>query len=358
MPRIQSSDARGVFTKKLVEVYNENERIQPPTFLQSFFPTAPGDIVDTLEVSIEVLRGTERVAIDVLRGTEGNRNVIETSTEKIFIPPYFNEFVDQTHMQFYERAFRATEISDGELRSLIFRISGQLKILRDKIIRAIELQCAQVFDTGIVTLEHGATGDIDFKRKPSSKVDLAGAGGYWTTGGTNIFAQLKAAAVWLRQNGKVNANRFNVILGGSAVSAFFANATFLSRQNLFHMQLDQTAAPQRNAAGNAYHGTITGGDYIFDIWSYDGTYEDENGVYQQYWDPTLAVVLPVGARFKTIFGAPPQLLDPGQEPQTGKFIMSEFTDLRRKTREYHVESCPLVIPTQIDTIYTMKATAA
>jgi hypothetical protein len=350
---IATTDAQGLFTKKLIDVYRE--RPTPTAFLRSFFPTGPRDITSSLELSIEVQRGDELIAVDVLRGTDGNRNEISRSTEKIFIPPYFREYFDQTQLQLYDRLFAATEISDEQFASLINSTADHVLLLQEKIERKQELQCAQVLETGIVVLAQGT--NIDFKRKAGSLVDLNAAGGYFNTN-SDVFAQLQAGCIWLRKNGKTMGQRFNVILGDDAIAALYANTKFLARQDLFNMKLDTVLPPQQNAVGGIYHGTLTAGPYLVDVWSYPQYYKNAAGTLVPYLDAKKGVLLPTNPRFKFAFAATPQLLEPGQAPQTGKFIISQFTDVKARTREFHVESAGVPIPVGVDMIYTMQCLAA
>lgn len=352
---ISTTDAIGLYTKKVVEVYQERPKVN--SFLRSFFPTGPGDVTDTLEVSILVERGSEKIAVDVLRGTDGNRNTFTRSTEKIFIPPYYREYFDQTHLQMYERLFALTEISANAFGRLLNDTADHMMSLQNKIERSIELMIAQIFETGIVQLKDAQ--NIDYRRKAGSMVNLNGAGGYWSVGATNVFNQLQAAGVWLRKNGKVASQRFTVIMGSEASDALFSNTTFLGRQNLFNMKLDTVNPPQRDAAGGIYLGTLTGGPYLFDLYTFPDYYEDpnNNNVLTEYINPKIAVVIPNGARFKTVFAAVPQLIGPGGTIQTGQYIFSKYEDEKKKTREFHIESAPLPIPVQIDTIYTMQVVA-
>jgi hypothetical protein len=71
---ISTADARGLVTKKLVQVYST--RKAPTKMFSSFFKKVE---TGTLAVSIEVQRGTDIIAIDVERGTEGNRNKFDSS---------------------------------------------------------------------------------------------------------------------------------------------------------------------------------------------------------------------------------------------------------------------------------------
>lgn len=348
---IQTSDAQGLFTKKLIAVYSE--RVVPTKFLGSFFKS---DVSDGLEVSIGVTRGSEKIAVDIIRGADGNRNTFSKSSEKIFIPPYFNEYWDITSLDFYDRLWRASEISDTALSSLVNSAVEKTQALQDKIERTYELQRAQVFQTGIITLSQGA-GKIDFNRKAGSMVDLTGTSGYFATGGVDPFLAFENAGIFLRTIGKSTASLFNVIVGSQAYSDLLANTKFQARQNLFNMALDSVAAPIRNSEGAAYMGQITAGAYRFNLWTYPQYYEDASNVVTAYIDPKKVIVLPEITNFVMAYAAVPQLLNPGEAPRTGAYIVSQFTDLKAKTREYHVESAGVPIPVAVDQIYTFKAVA-
>lgn len=348
---ISTTDAQGLYTKALIDVYKE--RPVPTSFLRSFFPN---DVKATLELSIEVQRGFEKIAVDVARGTDGNRNQWTRTTEKIFIPPYFREYLDITQLQLYDRLYGATDINDAIFAQLINDTADKVIQLREKIERSYELQCAQVFEDGIVQLTAGI--NIDYKRKAGSLVDLVGAGGYWTTLTTDIFAQLQAGCTWLRQNGKTQGFEFNAVLGEDMIAYFFQNTKVLARQDLFHMKLDTIQAPQRNALGGVYHGTLTAGPYRVNIWSYPAEYNHATtNVLTSYVNTKKGFLLPTKPHFKFGFAAVPQLLEPGKMPLTGDYIISEYTDLKAKTREIHVESAGLAIPTAVDQIYTFQGIA-
>lgn len=349
MAEIATTDAQGLYTKKIVDVYKE--RIMPTNFLRSFFSV---ETTTTKEVSIEVQRGDEYVAVDVVRGTDGNRNQWTKSTEKLFVPPYFREYFDLTQLQLYDRLFGATQIDDAIFAQLINDTADKVQQQQEKIERAIELNCAQVFLDGIVQLKAGI--NIDYKRKADSLVDL-GAGQYFANN-IDPFKKFEAGCQFIRKSGKSPAAVFNAIVGTDALADLMANTQFLARQNLFHMALDQVQGPQRNAAGANFHGIITAGSYKVQLWSYEQYYKDPvTGILTQYWDPKKVAIVPLNPRFKLTFAAVPQLLKPGQPVRTGAYIISEYTDEKAKTHEIHVESAPLPIPVAVDQIYTFKAKA-
>lgn len=346
---IQTTDAFGIYTKMVVDAYKEET--SAPKFLASFFPAAPP--TSALEIGIAVRRGSKKIAVDVVRGTDGNRNTFSRTTEKLFIPPYFREYFDITSLDHYDRINQVSTVDDSIFAQFVMDSAEKYRELVNKIDRTYEKYRADVLTTGILEFTQGA-GQIDFKRKAGSKVDLNGAGGYWATN-NDLYAQFAAGAEWLRANGKVTDFRFTVILGGLAMTALKKNTVFLANQNLFNLKLDNIQTPQARAAGGVFHGTLTAGAYMFDLWTYPETYEDAAGVQQPYIDEKYGIMLPQNPHFRMAFAGVPQL--PGSQPLVGDFIFTEYVDEKRRTREYHVESAGMPVPTAIDQVYTFKAVA-
>jgi hypothetical protein len=348
MPSIQTTDAQGLFTKKLIDVYKE--KIAPTGFLRSFFPTVESP---TLEVSIEVQRGFEKTAVDVVRGTDGNRNSFSRSTEKIFIPPYYREWMDATQLQLYDRLYGATEINDAIFAAYINSVADSMMELQNKIERSYEVQCSQVLETGIVTLV--SQDSIDFKRKPASMVD-PGAGNYFANAATDPFAQLEAGCKFLRQVGKAGGAVFNALIGATALNDLLANVIFLKRQNLFNMALDVVTAPQMGPTGATYHGTLTCGSYKVQLWAYP-QYYDLSGTSTPYLNDKKVTLIPIKPNFKLAFGAVPQLINPGTLPKMGAYIIGEYRDEWNKAHKMDICSAGVAIPTAVDQMYTLQAVA-
>src|SRR5689334_17814326 len=150
MGQISSTDARALFTKTLIDVYQE--RIKPTGFLRTFFPAKESM---SKNVAIEVERMGEKVAVDVVRGSDGNRNTFSRSTEKIFTPPLYKEYFDATELDLYDRVLGSQGNSNVDAKlfaALLDSVSDRLGSLQDKMERAQELQCANVLETGVVTL--------------------------------------------------------------------------------------------------------------------------------------------------------------------------------------------------------------
>lgn len=348
MGSISTTDARGLFTKKVVDVYKEMPAAT--SFLRSFFADKTSN---SKLVSIEVQRGTEKVAVDVARGTEGNRNKFGLSTEKIFEPPYYREYFELTELALYDRLIGSETIDASVFSELASEAAEKLSVLRAKIERAYEKQCAEALETGIVTLNTGT--NIDFKRKAGSLVDNSGTP--WTTGSTDVFAQVQAGCKFIRTEGKSQGAVFNMIVGETALAAFFNNTTVKDTGDLRRIDHMTIREPQRNAVGATSHGQFSAGDYLVNLWSYPEFYDNASGVSTPYMHAKKAVILPETPRFTMAFAAVPQLLTQGVAPQRGAYHVGEYTDQRKSSHVMDIKSAGVAIPVAVDQIYTMQVVA-
>jgi len=357
---IPIQDARNIFTKAVVGVYEEN--IPAPSFLRSFFTTKTAV---TKEVSIEVRRDTEKIAVDVLRGTDGNRNQFTRHSEKIFVPPFYNEYFDITALERYDRAFGHPEAGDYPTIGLLAdEVGGKLLKLRNKIERAKERQCAQVFETGIVELKNGD--NIDYKRRAESLVDL-GSGGYWSDPTAPVEDQLIAGAKFIRNKGKNVYPELVLVLSSEG----WAN---LKRTNWFDNEakfvkvtlLDVNMPAQVGATGAVYAGRMTAGAYIYNVYLYDEVYTDETGTTKPYLPTNKAVILPVqGHSFLMQHAGVPAILADTTQAEfneyigmiAGEYYVNNYIERKRKAHIFELYSAPLALPVSVDMIYTMQVLA-
>lgn len=356
MASISTQDARSIFTKRLIEVYKE--RTAPTAFLRSFFATRESD---TKQISIEVQRGTEKIAVDVERGTRGNRNQFSKSSEKIFVPPYYREYFDATELDFYDRLFTSNGTVDAtSFSQWVDVVVEKLGMLQDKIERSYELQCSQVLQTGIVTLESGD--NIDFKRKAGSLVDV-GAGSYWSEATGNPLEDLNAAATFIRTKGKSAGTILNVVMGSTAFNDFINNAVVKERADIRRIALDSIAMPQRNAFGGVLHGEVSAGAYMFRLWTYPEFYDTATAESNPYIDPKKIIVVPEMPKFVLGFAAVPQLLGAkanvgaGVAAKRGAYLIGEYLDEINTTHVIDIKSAGVAIPVAVDQIYTAQVVA-
>ena len=355
---IPISEARNIFTKKLVRLFVEN--IPVPSFLRTFFKV---QTYETKQLSIEVIRDTEKIASDVLRGTEGNRNKFDKSSEKIYVPPYFNEDFDATQFENYDRIFGQDASVTVPVISGLTR-TANLKIvkLRNKIERAKELQCAQIFNTGIVTMVNGD--DVDFKRQATSNVDLGGEE-YWDTNtDADIENHLNNGSAFIRNTGKNGIGERNLIMSGQGLIALKKTDWWQNNaKNFNQVTLMDITFPQKNSFGGTLHGKISAGGYVYFIWTYDEVYETNAGVITRYLPADIAIILPVsGYDFELSHAAVPAIIADARNAEfpeyimnmAGEYYMNNFIDKQRKSHTFELQSAPLAIPITVDMIYTMK----
>lgn len=357
---IPIQQAKAIFTNAYMEKYKE--LVPAPSFLKSFFTPK---VYSTKTVSIEVQRGTERIAVDVIRGTSGTRNTFSLSTEKQFMPPLYNENFDATSLDRYDVLFGANPTMVPEtIGYLAEDVAEKLAALTAKIERAKELQCAQVFETGIVTLKNGD--NIDFKRKAASLVDLTGAGGYWTTTTTDIDAQLSAAGNFIRQTGKNASGELNLVMSDAAFALLKKTDWFKNTADYRRAELMSLTMPQKNSTGGVYHGTVSGGSYIVHLWTYNEVYENASGVVTSYMNTKKAFIVPVtGTRFNMVHAGVPAIITDITKVQFNQYIaqqagetwVNNYIDPMAKAHIFEVLSAPLAVPVTVDMIYTMQVQA-
>jgi len=345
--RISTTTARGLYTNALIAIYKD--RVAPTLFLQSFFKTVEKT---TFSLSIAVQRGTEMIAVDVERGTDGNRNKFDKSTERILVPPYYSEYFNVNELEVYDRLFTDMDIEASVFNDFLEGVAEKVMMLRDKIDRRYELQCAQVLTTGIVTLQSGI--NIDFLRKSDSLVDL-GSGNYWNQANVDPVTSITVAGNFLRTSGLSTGSMLDIIMGNDVIQPFLNNEAVQNRAKLFSYALDQINTPQAKSAGATFHGEISAGTFRARLWSYNQYYDmPDTGVKTPYLDPKKVIILPENPNFILGFAAVPQLPTAGQGIKKGKFVYEDYIDQRKKNHIYEVQSAGVAIPVSIDKIWTAK----
>lgn len=359
---IPIQEARGLFTKTLVARWNELMEIAPKNYLRSFFTKKT---TTAKEISIEVMRGTEKIAVDVLRGTNGNRNTFSKHAEKIFVPPFFNEYFDATELDRYDLLFGqdASNPTIGVIDGMITQALEKLNILKYKIERAYELQCSQVFTTGIVQLTNGD--NIDFKRKAGSMV-VKDAAGYWSVSTVDPRDDMRSGADFLRKTGKAYDSEFNVILGAKALTDLLANPN-VNDDKIKTLALVDLRMPQTDAMGGVYHGTLSAGPYKMHLWSYPDYYDNSEGVSTAYINDYYMIILPkTSGKFVMSYAGVPAIIRDQRNAEFPEYIrqmesdyfINNFIDPYGKKHVFEILSAGLSVPVSVDRIYSSQVTGS
>ncbi|MBB6236497.1 hypothetical protein HDC90_001109 [Pedobacter sp. AK013] len=353
---------RQSITKKVIALFSDDNT--PQEGLSAFFPaTTTAD----KEVAIEVERNRQMVAVDVQRCTDATRNIFSKSTEKVFVPPYYNEKFDFTACQRYDITFQTIQSGSNpsvyDLRKLISSANKYAIALRNKIARAKEIQRAQVLQTGIVTLVNGDS--IDFKRKAASIVQKTGTAQWNAPTTADPLADLKTGVTFLREEGLATGNTFNVLFGASVLSNFLANAKVQDLAKFFN-QINRTdigMPVMDKVTGYVFIGRIAVEDALINIWTYNAFYELPNGSKVKYLDPNTVVMLSEDFVGTTAHAGVPSILEVEGlgtviAPTEGEYYVRDVIDQINLAWEFYVSSAPLAIPVSIDRIYTIKTVNA
>lgn len=355
-------DHSSLVTKKIVGKFEE--MIPVRTGFAGWFPE---ETTPTFEVDVEVQRDNDLIAVDVVRFTEGNKNKISKVSEHKYVPPYFKEDYDFQRDQVYMNTIAlGVGMENAQVNAVITRNAFKaVEKNRDKVVRAIRKQQADVLQTGIVSLVNGD--NIDYRRKATSIVNVSdGAGEYWSTAASATpITDIRKGMDFLRNVGNSGGSSVNVVMRSAAFEAFLASAQVKEQGSNVIQQIQRIniGMPQfEGVSGFAHQGMIAAGDFTVNLWTYNEKYTDANGATQYYLAEDLVVMLPDDFQGKTIFGGLPTLNSttvggvsvdvPGIVE--ANYLIRSYSDKKTLSSTIELTSAPLVVPFTIDKIYTMK----
>jgi len=350
-------------TRRMLTAYRQTTEV--PGFLSGFFTSPPRNFHNSEEVEIDILREDEDVAVAVHDITVGPRlNQASEYTNKRIKPPVFKEAGAVSAFELNKRQAGQDPFQDPDFQANAMMAAGDIaRRLQAKVRRAVELEAAQVLQTGTCTLtdENGsAVYTIDFKPKTAH---FANASGTWAAGANNPLADLEARADLIRQNGRAEAVR--VIMGRAALTGFLANNDVRALLDNRRINLGGLQAPETRGAGGKFHGTISVGQNNLEIWSYTGQYKDpQTGVLTRYMADDKVIVMGDGRLDLTwgnipLIGPPdsrvlpylPRRVSDGERGMD--MIMNAWLSDDRENLMVSVSARPLCIPTAIDTFGCM-----
>jgi hypothetical protein len=357
---ITIQDHSATLTKKVVGKFEE--MIPVRTGFGGWFPE---ETTPTLEVDVEVQRDNDLIAVDVVRFTEGNKNKSSRLSEHKYIPPYFKEDYDFQRDQVYMNTIAlGVGMESAQVNRVIaMNAVKQVTKNRDKVIRNIRKQQADVLQDGIVRLNNGD--NIDYRRKPSSMIALTG-GALWSASSTcQPLTDLRKGMDFLRNVGNSGGSAVNVIMRSVALEALLASTQVKEQGTNVIQQIQRINInmPQFDGvSGFAFHGQVAAGDFVVNLWTYNEKYTDSNGVTQYYLGENKVVMMPDDFQGKTIFGGLPTMNKtsisgvvtsvPGIVE--ANYLIRSYSDEKTMSSTIELTSAPLVVPFTIDKVYTIQ----
>lgn len=351
-------------TKRMIAAYFQRGTIL--MFLSGFFESPAENFYSSEKIEIDIERSDEDIAIVVQDLSTGHRmNTDDLYTNKEFTAPIFKEAINLNSNDLLKRMPGDDPFMQVNVRAnIITRMFKKMSKIERKIRRSIELQAAQILQTGSVTLtdENGvALYILDFLPK-ATHFPIAGIA--WGSPGATIAADISALAEVIRNDGLADPDQ--LLMGIDAFEAFIKDDDIQKRYD--NRRIDQgTIAPmQMRGSGGAFRGTVEIGNYKYDIWTYGNRYKDpQTGAKIQYLDPGKVVVRASSGRMDATFGFIPNI---GRElgltgtnlvPDLPSRISSEGGSMDLFTNAWispdgetlfgGVGARPLLIPVAIDT---------
>lgn len=325
-------------------------------FLSNFFRMEDGSTYSQDEVEWDAKRSTRRIAEPVVGGIDGEYTAVTDNKhdrKKTEAPVYkLKTAVGQSQLRGLQPGQNIYEDPDF-LANAIAAIIRNINLLVPMIRRAVELQAAQILQTGEIAITN-FTQDYFPKASHFPTATIT-----WDQTGADPEGDLNALCNQINTDAKRPPN--TVIFGETAWLEFLANEKIQERFNSRRIKpAEQILSPDRRGGGG-YHGTITiGASYEVDLWTYAGEYEDSSNVTHRYIDSNKVIVMITGSRLVATYGrigrlAPvdarvleflPNNLDFGQEELA--LTLNAWFSKDNESLTVGVAGRPLLIPMEID----------
>ena len=315
------------FSRFMVEMFDEKDIIAVPTAFQAFFgnPASGGRTIfsdNSLDVDIDIIRGNEKTSALIPRGMvsrplgslQKNLNVEKyTSFSRKY--PLAEEEGDLNANQILQRIAGEAPYQAMDRQSRM-RILG-LKINEEsvrRIVRMNERLAAQSVLDGEQDAIIGTTNSdlqYDFKRAAANTITVSNT---WNSGSQTILADIDAACIIARANGKTNPNFIGI--GTSAMAAFIADTNVRAdadnrRFELIEVTTGNPVPPEYNRfvdAGWIPRGRLrTPKGHVLWMFTMTDVFETDGGTSTPYMPIDKAIITTVKARCDRYFGPPENL---------------------------------------------------
>lgn len=343
-------------TKILLELYRE----MAPTkmFLSDSFSMTSRSVHNSGKVTFDIIRGNEKVAPVVTSVEDGYIKVsLDKAVNKEITPPVVKlKFpVNLMNTQLREPGRTPFEAPD-EMRNALNRFAAGMENVAAMVMRNLELQAAQIYQTGKLALwdEKGTTAfEIDFLPKTTH---FPTAGVTWGTGTEDKLSDIDSLARVIRKDGKLSPD--TLIFGSKAWASFIKDTAVKELLDNRRIEVGEIV-PRMNEDAGTYQGYIIIENYRYDMWTYDGEYEDINGDATPYVDDGSVIVVASKGRREKSFGMIPKVVR--DDPRLDGFVSGGVNtgdiavttgatiDMDGENVFGKIGTRPILIPVAIDT---------
>lgn len=343
-------------TKVLLALYKETPPM--PMFLSDTFAMTSRSVHNSGKVTFDVIRGNEKVAPVITSVEDGYIKVsMDKAVNKEVTPPVIKLKFPINLMNTQLREPGQTPFdTPNELQNALNRFQSGMMNVTDQVMRNLEVQAAQIYQTGKLSLwgEDGSEAfAINFLPKTSHFPTSAVA---WGTAGDDKLGDIDKIAKEIRKNGKAKAD--TLIFGDKAWQAWIKDSDVQALLNNRRYNLGEIR-PRMSDESGTYQGEIWINNYRYEMWTYDGIYENAAGTTVPYIDDGKVVVMASSGRREKSFGMIPKVV--ADDPRLRGFVSGPISangvavttgasiDMDGENVFGKVGTRPILIPVAIDT---------
>lgn len=346
-------------TKVMLASYEQDA--EPTMFLSGMFQSPRRNFHNSEEVEIDIIRSEEDISIAIQDLSTGARlNAEDIYTNKAFKPPVHKEAGAVNAHNLIKRMAGQNPFDSVDFQANAIERGMRLgRKLQRKILRAIEVQSAQVMTLGVVTLINDAgvaVYSIDYKPKATHFPTAANA---WNTALATMLADIASLANVIRGDGLSNPDL--LLMGDADYELFIQDESVLARLDNRRIAGNAIVPMERLGNGGIFRGTIEIEAYKYDIYTYAGRYKHpQTGVSTKYIPDGKVIVKSSSGRMDATFGGIPRITTDSRVPAalTSRIsVPGQMLDLQMnawvtqdgETMVVQAGTRPLMIPTAIDT---------
>lgn len=343
-------------TKILLSLYKETPPL--PMFLSGMFAMTTRSVHNSGKVTFDVIRGNEKVAPVITSVEDGYLKVsLDKAVNKEVTPPVIKLKFPINLMNTQLREPGQTPFdTPNELQNALNRFQSGMMNITDQVMRNLEVQAAQIFQTGKLSLwgEDGTEAfAIDFLPKVSHFPTSATA---WGQAGDDKEGDIDAIAKEIRKDGKAKADV--LIFGDAAWTAWINDDKVNDKLDNRNINVGQIN-PVMSMESGTFQGFYWIGNYRYEMWTYDGVYENAAGNVVPYIDDDKVVVMASSGRREKSFGMIPKVV--ADDPRLSNFVSGQVRanglavttgasiDMDGENVFGKIGTRPMLIPVAIDT---------
>lgn len=347
--------------KKVMEI-GFDKRQKPSMLLANLFEIKQ---LDGIKVEVQGRCVKNYYSVDTKLGTGGYYNSLDEYDSRDFIVPEYNDIANLGEADVFKAQFGETEYT--KTANIINKINKGQEEFSNKQRRAEEKQASDALFYGKVALCGG--NKIEYRKKSTHSISVADK--KWNTDAGVPTEVLQNAIALCISDAHIAASEWNLFLETAGLDALLENKNFRKNSNWNEgIKRTDINMPIEKTPGGMFHGRVSIGSYLVNIWSYNEKYAvpkgygfAHEGEEFGYIPKGCGLLVPMNPKFKRYYGAINNVNAPstpgigGNKLQLVKqqqlpYAYDVLVD-GSATTKFGVKSRPLLVPVDIDCFATI-----